>query len=257
MSQGLNGLTIRLIRRRSSCTASDGAADEIQADRLELVKEKQILDEDRRMFNDAAVRFGQERRQLEVRLNSNMAANAYGPRQIERQAFLEEQRKVDVEAILALLPPTPPPGESTSEPVSVSTSAYASSSSWGAHRPLSPSPLSPSHPKNRSPRAHAAGRRRSVKTPLSRLVLEKAVRQKGRETAMDLVKDRLGALGDGSHRANVAKPDGLKSSTKGAVSLKSSVSGLETSVEAGVKRDLSKADDIGPRGVARGSKAWR
>ena len=81
------------------------------------------------------------------------------------------------------------------------------------------------------------------------------MRQKGRETATALEQERLGVLGDGGRRVNTTKSENLKSSTQAIVSLKAG--SLSSSTGVGGKRDLNKADGIGPRGVAKGSKAWR
>jgi hypothetical protein len=70
------------------------------------------------------------------------------------------------------------------------------------HQPHSPSPFSPHHPKNRTPKPHTAGKRRGAKTPLARLVLEKAVREKGREMATDFEKTRLALGSEGGRRTN-------------------------------------------------------
>lgn len=148
---------------------------------------------------------------------------------------------MDVDDVLAQLPSTPLSGSSssseasngsssTSASSSVSTSSIASiptfevnSSSpipepepsipetyilppWAHHRPHSPSPLSPHKP--RTPEAHIAKTKRA-KTPLSRLVLEKAVRRR----SQGLIADQAGpsvssstreALGEGSKRLNAA-----------------------------------------------------
>ena len=240
----------------SSRNARNELDDGDDTDPLELTKKKELLEEERRKFTEAGVRLGQERRQLEVSFTSNFSPVPMSV-QVERQSFLEEQRKADVEAMLALLPPTPLGSNSITPLDSLRTSPFARTSSWGAHRSISPSPLSPSHPKNRTPKPYPAGRRRSTKTPLSRLVLEKAVRQKGRETATALEQERLGVLGDGGRRGNAAKKDSLKSSIRGVTSLKPGTGPLAASTGSGVKKDLSKADGIGPKTAARGSKIWR
>ncbi|OXG21666.1 hypothetical protein C366_01349 [Cryptococcus neoformans Tu401-1] len=132
--------------------------------------QKQALDKERKKYAEEAVKLRQERQKLEL----------------ERQNFLEEKRRTEEEAAK---PPTIAPSTATiAEPILVHETeaqeliSTSSSSTWLQHRPHSPSPLSPQHPKVRTPRAHmAGGKRKTTKTPLSRLVLEKAVRQKGKE----------------------------------------------------------------------------
>ena len=139
---------------------------------------------------------------------------------------------------------------------------------WDAHRPASPSPLSPqpakmSTPKGRQP-IHAA-RRKSVKTPLSRLVLEKAVRSKSKEAAV------LGV--DGGRRTNVEKRttsgavETLKtarssSGSSGMASnagLKSSMKPVKTLAQVQKRPvDLSRSTGVGPAAaVSRPAKVWR
>lgn len=45
---------------------ADEADDADEVDFYEVAKEKQLLDDERRIYTEAAVRLGQERRQLEV-----------------------------------------------------------------------------------------------------------------------------------------------------------------------------------------------
>ncbi|WVN86665.1 uncharacterized protein L203_101836 [Cryptococcus depauperatus CBS 7841] len=137
---------------------------EERPDDEEMERQKQSLDRERRRYAEEAVKLRLERQQLES----------------ERQIFLEEQRSAE-KAILAASVPSLIPQQSISankdEEVEVTTDA--SSSIWYQHRPQSPSPLSPHKP--RTPKSHTAGgKRKGAKTPLSRLVLEKAVRQKGK-----------------------------------------------------------------------------
>lgn len=211
----------------------------------------------------------------------------------ERAAFLEERRKADVEAMLALLPTTPPVSSSTAtttapliedEPLAGPSSPLPRNS-WTIHRPSSPSPLSPSH-KLRTPKPHSASKRR-VKTPLSRLVLEKAVRQKGKDTATALELERLGGvLGESGRKGNDVKGKGKLRSTSGIdsgmrssmISNKGGMMGssmrdgntLKSSVNLGMssggnglgrsmgrpEKDLSKSDGVGPKGVAA-KRIWR
>lgn len=222
-------------------------------------------------------------------------------------AFEEERRRVDVDDVLAQLPTTPAGSSSSSastassssstvEPLS-SDSAESSTTTepevytlpaWTAHRPHSPSPLSPH--KLRTPKAHMVKNKR-VKTPLSRLVLEKAVRRK----SLGLIPESSAqgsaareALGEGSKRVNAtSRPnDEMKVSSRGKqravgqkARLASSVRPAETSnhgaaisslgaclnkgrsAELGSSQrkiavDLSKSSGIGPRGI-KGKAVWR
>lgn len=162
--------------------------------------QKQALDKERKRYAEEAVKLRQERQQLEVSIQplfqGSLRTNPYN--QVERQTFLEEKRRAEEEAAK---PPANPPFTATiAEPALVHETeaqedipASSSSSTWHHHRPHSPSPLSPQHPKIRTPRAHmAGGKRKTAKTPLSRLVLEKAVRQKGRELGVSglLMKEK-------------------------------------------------------------------
>lgn len=147
--------------------------------------------------------------------------------QRDRQAFLEEKRRADVDDVLAQLPNTPSaaaadPGKPSSEMVANAAASGSSvisihadviiphpppTSPWAAHRPLSPSPLSPH--KVRTPKAHLAKNKRA-KTPLSRLVLEKAVRRKSLLAAAATVgsepsADNRGVLGESSKRVNATE----------------------------------------------------
>ena len=146
------------------------------------------------------------------------------------------------------------------------------------HRPSSPSPLSPH--KLRSPRPVSVGKKRT-KAPLSRLVLEKAVRQKGKDTATALELERLGSsvLSEGGRKGNDARPrpkptslaasvnkTPLLGSTLSRSTLKSTdnlasqpaaSSGQSREIRESVNgRDLAKADGMGPRAASRG-KIWR
>ncbi|WVQ78472.1 hypothetical protein IAT38_000558 [Cryptococcus sp. DSM 104549] len=178
----------RLVEEYAAVQLQQGMRSEEHGQTME--KQRQALDEERRRYAEEAVKLGQERQRLEA----------------ERQAFLEEQRRVEMDAMLAILPVTttepdlPAPPADTTEPEEVPS--VPSSSTWYDHRPHSPSPLSPQRPKNHTPRPHMAGRRKSMKTPLSRLVLEKAVRQKGRDLGVSagLTKEPLGGSVLGAER---------------------------------------------------------
>ncbi|ORY28317.1 Afadin and alpha-actinin-binding-domain-containing protein [Naematelia encephala] len=224
---------------RSTREAKSGEEDDDGEALYDLARQKTTLDDERRKFTEAAVRLGQERRQLEL----------------EREAFLAERRQADVDAMLALLPATPEAIESMTTPQPPTTDLTA----WHAHMPSSPSPLSPST-RPRTPKSHTAGKRRT-KTPLSRLVLEKAARQKSKEADTTHGVSVLGA--EGGRRTNVSNSSSLmitgetrshnhlKSSTR-AAPLKSSVSGNKQT------KDLSTAHGIGPKGAAvKAGKAWR
>ncbi|WVR05359.1 hypothetical protein IAU60_002373 [Kwoniella sp. DSM 27419] len=155
-------------------------------------KQREIVEVERAQMSEIKARLERERKAFET----------------ERQAFHEEKRQAEVDAVLAMLPATPDnegpatisgsPEEIVEEAIIIPSSPGPSS--WHAHLPSSPSPLSP-HPQQarpRTPKHHTAGRRKSMKTPLSRLVLEKAVRQKG--VTQDKDKDRLGSSVLGAER---------------------------------------------------------
>ncbi|KAK4687754.1 hypothetical protein P7C73_g2366, partial [Tremellales sp. Uapishka_1] len=239
----------------------DGEKDALEET---LAREKGELDEERKKFTEAAVRLGQERRQLEI----------------ERVAFLEEKRKADVEDMLALLPATPEavPSKSASlfaspSPVpspflTASASPLPSTLQFHLHRPHSPSPLSPSHHnlnKPRTPKSHAVNKRRGPKTPLARLVMEKAVREKGKSMATESEKQRLSSAlsSEGGRRTNATASTStstrLKESTSGGSSTtaKKSVSPSEGVGSLVRTVDLSKSEGVGPRGAARGGRIWR
>ncbi|TYJ52148.1 hypothetical protein B9479_007245 [Cryptococcus floricola] len=143
-------------------------------DDFEMEKQRQALDQERRRYAEEAVKLREQRRHLED----------------ERATFLEDkrQKEEEVAARLAALAAVPiaPVAETAviNQPIPEEHEVPKgpSGSNWfHQHRPHSPSPLSPQGPRVRTPKAHmAGGRRKSMKTPLSRLVLEKAVRQKGK-----------------------------------------------------------------------------
>ncbi|WVF71962.1 hypothetical protein IAT40_006772 [Kwoniella sp. CBS 6097] len=180
-------------------------------------KQRELLEVERKQVAENKARFEQERKQLET----------------ERQAFAEEKRQADVDAVLALIPSTPtditespemsedgseivqahevPSEDQAAAPIPVSIPPSPGPSTWHPHLPQSSSPLSPaSHPQVFSPHNHnkmrtpsgrskpkhhvAANRRKSVKTPLSRLVLEKAIRQNSKDS------ERLGCSVLGAER---------------------------------------------------------
>lgn len=199
--------------------------------------------------------------------------------QAERDAFVEERRVVESAAVLAFLPSSP---QTTSGSMSSGSSSEASSSTSSGsslsaasveYHHSSPIPMSPSQ-RLRTPRPASVGKKR-VKTPLSRLVLEKAVRQKGKETATALELERLKGtvLGEGGRKGNearvkmsasTAKTPALASSTMGKSTLKSGAhlhssqarrSGPGEEKSSVVGRDLSKANGIGPKAAAK--KVWR
>lgn len=203
----------------------------------ELYDQKRMLDEERRKFTEAAARLGQERRQLEV---SPMPCHGMWVDlglQVERETFLEERRQVDTESILALLPPTPtntsPNKEADvvdEEPVQTGMASLLTlpqtPQARHKHHPSAPSPLSgviSPGVKPRTPKHHSVGKKR--KTPLSRLVLEKAVR-KGKEisqphTSRPSVQLGGSILGEGGRRGNasIGQPTRILSGDAGKVGM--------------------------------------
>ena len=169
----------------------------------EIQDQRQLLEKERSKFVEAAKRLGQEQRQFEVRPTiSSLRHNIQTDReQIERNAFLDERRQADFEALqLPSSPSDQSSGSSSSsspenpttqsEPIrSFTLSVDGPASPWTAHRPVLPSPLSHGH-KPRTPKVHSAGKKRQ-KTPLGRLVLEKGLRAKGRDTAGALQTARI------------------------------------------------------------------
>jgi len=130
-----------------------------------------------------------------------------------------------------------PPAASSSS--SSSTAPVAPPSPWKSHQPQSPSPLSPSAHK-RSPRPHLAGKRgKAPKTPLARLVLEKAVRQREKESAVS-----SGNVFGESSKANVIPEKG--SGERKKVDLKASTR-IGSSVGPGSRRESE----------IKAGKAWR
>ncbi|GFZ45799.1 hypothetical protein JCM24511_03529 [Saitozyma sp. JCM 24511] len=250
--------------------------DEVQEDidMHDLARKKVALDDERRKMAHATLRLEQERRQLEL----------------ERQMFEDERRKADVDALLALVPlasenetsdfatssASSPPTVSVSPPGPEAPTVPVPAR-WAAHRPHSPSPLSPH--KLKTPKSHTAGKRR-MKTPLSRLVLEKAVRQQSQVT-------QNAVLGESGRRSNLAqttasskgkekatasalvKPAaeaagaaGMKSSTRVApikshAAGASGAAGLNKSVTATKKADLAKSSGIGSAAASKGQRQWR
>lgn len=141
-------------------------------------------------------------------------------------------------------------------------SAMPPKSPWRNFQPSSPSPLSPSHHKVRSPRTHVAGRsRKAPKTPLSRLVLEKAVLHRDKSNA-PATGGGGGVFGtESTRRANVVPDkDKGKGRDKPAVGTELKVSTtakLAQSVGPG-KRDLSASQGLGARnGAVKLGKIWR
>ena len=182
--------------------------------------------------------------------------------------------------MIALLPASPSSDQdSQGRSDASSSSASSGSQQWCGHRPSSPSPLSPH--KIRTPRQvpASAGRRRT-KTPLSRMVLEKAVRQKGKDmaTAQEMARLNGSVLGDGAQKANATRPPPksltrpatLKSSVARTPSLGSAVTqgrtlkssaNLPVSQSTGIARKSQGApnwaDGVGPRSEALKSRVWR
>jgi hypothetical protein len=117
-----------------------------------------------------------------------------------------------------------------------------------------------------------------MKTPLSRLVLEKAVRQQGQVTQNAVLGEsgrrsnlaQTTASNKGKEKASaMAKPAGeaavLKSSTRvapikshaAALGASGSAAGLSKSVTATKKADLAKSSGIGPAAASKGQRQWR
>ncbi|EIW70060.1 hypothetical protein TREMEDRAFT_30323, partial [Tremella mesenterica DSM 1558] len=229
----------------------DDLAEEIEEVRgqRELAKQQDSFEQERKRFAQERYILAAEKRKLEL----------------ERQAFVEEQRQADLAAMRAYLPATPEEGIKPPLPMQ-STSSPIGGSFHDDHRPISPSPLSPHH-VHRTPKQkhhlHAA-RRKSVKTPLSRLVLEKAVRNKGKDAAV---------LGEGGRRANVDMERRMvsgSSNVKSGVRKASNGSSVSSDDKAGKVRgkvtgqlgvsqrkiDLTKSIGMAQSAV-KGAKVWR
>ncbi|OCF55871.1 hypothetical protein L486_06627 [Kwoniella mangroviensis CBS 10435] len=145
-----------------------------------LAKQLDLMEIERRAMRDSKESLEKERKQLEI----------------EKQNFIEERKRSEMESLLSMIPPQSiitqldhlsEDGEEEGEG-DVQIDSIPSSpgpSTYHAHIPSSPSPLSPLvHGKIRTPKPKnyhtVTNRRKSLKTktPLSRLVLEKAVRKK-------------------------------------------------------------------------------
>ncbi|WVW82844.1 hypothetical protein I302_104856 [Kwoniella bestiolae CBS 10118] len=155
-----------------------------------LAKQLDLIEIERKAMKEGKERIERERKQLEI----------------EKQTFIEERKQSELDAILSMIPSTShsqphlddspeSQGEQDQEfglsmniPSSPGPSTY-----HHPHLPSSPSPLSPlPHGKIRTPKAKSqhtvtSNRRKSIKTPLSRLVLEKAVRQQARESGSNVL----------------------------------------------------------------------
>ncbi|WWC69229.1 uncharacterized protein I206_103166 [Kwoniella pini CBS 10737] len=145
-----------------------------------LAKQKDLMEIERKAMRDNRETLDRERRQLEI----------------EKQTWLEEKRQADLDAMMAFIPP--PNDPSSSDQIAAETAAEdepseeyllpmsPGPSTYHKHLPYSSSPLSsPAQAKMRmTPKNHHAvkNRRKSIKTPLSRLVLEKAVRSKAQDS---------------------------------------------------------------------------
>ena len=105
------------------------------------------------------------------------------------------------------LPTSPlesPPVALVESNLPLSTPGRSSQQTWTAHRPILSSPLAIHKP--RTPKQHSAGKRK-VKTPLSRLVLEKGLKAKDRREEVELGQASPGRSALGSHseeRLNIA-----------------------------------------------------
>ncbi|WVO20922.1 uncharacterized protein IAS62_002223 [Cryptococcus decagattii] len=197
---------------------------------MDMEIQKQALDKERKRYAEEAVKLRQERQQLEM----------------ERQTFLEEKRRAEEEAARA--PANPPFTATIAEPALVHETeaqedipASSSSSTWHHHRPHSPSPLSPQHPKIRTPRAHmAGGKRKPAKTPLSRLVLEKADLMRGSVLGVEKGRKTNVGLSGGSPRKGKERErtiDGMRGSVmrNSTLGKSHSSSGSEASSGSGSK----------------------
>ncbi|WWC60878.1 uncharacterized protein I303_103454 [Kwoniella dejecticola CBS 10117] len=163
-----------------------------------LARQKDMMEIERRAMRENRERLETERKQLET----------------ERQAWLEEKRQADLDAMLAFIPSASPDdpvlpdqaeveiedvNEMLDDFVLPSSPAGPSTYHKHMHMPYSSSPLSsPAAPRMRStPKHHAVkNRRKSIKTPLSRLVLEKAVRSKSQDGLPGPAKDIGNVLGN-------------------------------------------------------------
>lgn len=158
---------------------------------------------------------------------------------------------------------------SASATADLAVSPSRAASTWQHFQPSSPSPLSPAHYKTRSPRTHVAGKRKQPKTPLSRLVLEKAVLHRDGKAA----SGSSGVFGsESTRRANVElgkgkTKTGSGSGTIGAATtsdLKASTRKLGQSIGAATassmaKRELAVSQGVGTKGAAaaKSGKVWR
>ena len=158
--------------------------------------------------------------------------------------MLEEKRKWDggllnqsispiVKTKTKEVPTVAPSSTSSSSTTALSEQQSAPPPSpWKNFQPQSPSPLSPSSHKTRSPRPHLAGKRsKPPKTPLARLVLEKAVRQREKESASG------GVFGAESSKANIVPAEKTKvEKADRKVDLKASTR-IGQSIGPGAKRE--------------------
>ena len=156
--------------------------------------------------------------------------------------MLEEKKRWDGGLLNETISPIVKPKSKEQPMASSSTSSSAPvppPSPWKSHQPQSPSPLSPSGHK-RSPRPHLAGKRgKAPKTPLARLVLEKAVRQREKESAAS-----SGNVFGESSKVNVIPEKG--SGERKKVDLKASTR-TGSSVGPGARRESE----------IKAGKAWR
>ncbi|KAL7424248.1 hypothetical protein Q5752_001835 [Cryptotrichosporon argae] len=240
--------------------------------RAEIARQKRALEEERRQMTESTIRLVEDRRRLEA----------------ERRAFLDEQRQADADRLRAYLPSSPslsPSASSTdTQSASASPTTDASPSSTAAAPPRSPRPTGPHGPSPLSP--HRRTPKRRPKTPLSRLVLEKAVRERakagvgssagvgtGGSVSASTSASALGtalhgpapalALGDGARRTNthaLPVPVTVRASKDAAASA------LGSSVGVGVKQkalgasvsksEVGAAAGVGPRTASK-ARVWR
>ncbi|WWD09906.1 hypothetical protein V865_008035 [Kwoniella europaea PYCC6329] len=217
-----------------------------------LAKQLDLMEIERKAMKDGRERLEKERKQLEI----------------DKQTFIEERRRSEMEAILSMIPPSissstnqSPANAEEEREEDVQIDSIPSSpgpSTYHAHIPSSPSPLSPLvHGKNRTPKPKnhhtVTNRRKSLKTktPLSRLVLEKAVRQK---QASSSAADDIGSSVLGPERGR--KTNLISSSSQIGRTLSPSRKGKERSTSTqGVGQGRSLGLGNPPKILSGGNKA--
>ncbi|WWD01162.1 hypothetical protein V866_008101 [Kwoniella sp. B9012] len=216
-----------------------------------LAKQLDLIEIERRAMKDGKERLEKERKQLEI----------------DKQTFIEERRRSEMEAILSMIPPSIPSStnqspanaeEEREEDVQITIPSSPGPSTYHAHIPSSPSPLSPLvHGRIRTPKPKnhhtVTNRRKSLKTktPLSRLVLEKAVRQK---QASSSAADDIGSSVLGVERGR--KTNLVASSSQTGRTISPSRKGKERSTSSqGVGQGRSLRLGNPPKILSGGNKA--